>query len=149
MLALLLTLFSIYTLSRTRGGLKWLFGGAERYGAFDSVYEMNARNDPRAGPTPAPQPFYYANPPPAYPPQGPGAWGAQQQGGWMGGPPPTGMYGQPGYGPQYGPPPPQQMPVGGAHPPPGQQLPQQQQGAVPAVMQAKNPATAGERSVFQ
>ncbi|CAI6342493.1 unnamed protein product [Periconia digitata] len=63
--SLLLTVISMYMLARDRGGIKWLFGGAPRYNGFDSIYEMNANNDPRAGPTPPqPPPMYYPYPPP-------------------------------------------------------------------------------------
>lgn len=126
-LSLLLTLFSVYILARDRGGVKWLFGGKERYNAFDNIYEMNGDHDPRAGPTPyQPPPMYYPYPQP--PP--PGMYGQLQ-------PVP---YGQPGmYAQPSGPPGPQYSQPGvGA---------QNVQG-VPAAMQPKDPAVE-QRGVFR
>lgn len=38
-----LIVLSAWVLIGDRGGIKWLFGGRGRYGGFDSIYEMQPR----------------------------------------------------------------------------------------------------------
>ncbi|KAF2260483.1 hypothetical protein CC78DRAFT_620200 [Lojkania enalia] len=43
--AVLLVIVSTFVLVHIRGGIKWLLGGKGRYGAFDSIYEMQPQKN--------------------------------------------------------------------------------------------------------
>lgn len=78
-IASLLVLFGLWVIFRARGGVKWLFGGKDRYAGFEDAYEMPSTGPPvpyaglpgSPGPQWMPQPYYVAQPAPYPAPQVP------------------------------------------------------------------------------